>query len=245
MKKWIALLLCLALTCASCAALAWDAPFLVRSGDREQKQVAVTIDDCFNIDYVRQAYELSVHYDVPITFFILGINLEEQDAALWQAIAASRCELGNHTYGHCDLPALDNNAIYNQVMRAQACLDETLGYHYPMQVFRPPYGHMNRNGKKHVNSMIQTLGFEHAILWDVSQTDFDKCRSAVQNGSILLFHTNTLDLQCMEQLIPWLKEEGYELVTVSQMLGMEPVATSTDLYEFVSYGDWQKARGVN
>lgn len=130
-------------------------------------------------------------------------------------------------------------------MRAQACLDETLGYHYPMQVFRPPYGHMNRNGKKHVNSMIQTLGFEHAILWDVSQTDFDKCRSAVQNGSILLFHTNTLDLQCMEQLIPWLKEEGYELVTVSQMLGMEPVATSTDLYEFVSYGDWQKARGVN
>ena len=29
------------------------------------------------------------------------------------------------------------------------------------------------------------------------------------------------------------------------MLGMEPVATSTDLYEFIPYGDWQKARGVN
>lgn len=245
MKKRFALLLCLILICTSCAALAWDAPFLVRNGDREKKQVAITIDDCFNIDYVRQAYELSLRYDVPITFFILGINLEAQDAPLWQAIAASRNELGNHTYGHCDLPALDNNAIYNQVMRAQAALDDILGYHYPMQVFRPPYGHMNRNGKKHVNGMIQTLGFQHAILWDVSQIDFDKCRSAVQNGSILLFHTNTLDLKCMEQLIPWLMEEGYELVTVSQMLGMEPVATSTDLYEFIPYGDWQKARGVN
>ncbi|MGN0971442.1 MAG: polysaccharide deacetylase family protein [Aristaeellaceae bacterium] len=244
MKKWISLLLCLTLTCLSVSALAWDAPFLVRYGDREQKQVAVTIDDCFNIDYVRQAYELSQRYDVPITFFILGINLEEQDAELWRAIAESQNELGNHTYGHCDLPAMDNSGIYNQVMRAQSCLDETLGYHYPMQVFRPPYGHMNRNGKNHVNSMIQTLGFEHAILWDVSQTDFEQCRRSVQNGSILLFHTNTLDLRCMEQLIPWLLEEGYELVTVSQMLGMEPVATSTDLYEYVSYGDWQKSRGV-
>ena len=245
MQKPIALLLALTLVCASVSALAWEAPFLVRNGDRELKQVAITIDDCFNIDYVRQAYALSTQYDVPITFFILGINLEAQDAPLWQAIAASQNELGNHTYGHCSLPSLDKHAIYNQVMRAQSALDEILGYHYPMQVFRPPYGHMNRNGKNHVNGMIQALGFEHTILWDVSQTDFDKCRSAVQNGSILLFHTNTLDLRCMEQLIPWLLEEGYELVTVSQMLGMEPVATSTDLYDFVSYGDWQKARSVN
>ncbi|MGN1019862.1 MAG: polysaccharide deacetylase family protein [Aristaeellaceae bacterium] len=244
MKKCAALLLCLTLTMLSVSAMAWEAPFLVRNGDRELKQVAITIDDCFNIDYVRQTYELSMQYNVPITFFILGINLDAQDAELWQAIAASHNELGNHTYGHCDLPELDNPSIYNQVMRAQACLDEILGYHYPMQVFRPPYGHMNRNGKNHVNGMIQALGFEHAILWDVSQTEFEKCRSAVQNGSILLFHTNTLDLRCLEQLIPWLLEEGYELVTVSQMLGMAPVATSSDPYEFCSFSDWQKARGA-
>ena len=245
MKKCIALLITLMLTFASVSAMAWDAPFLVRNGDREKKQVAITIDDCFDMVYVRKAFALTQQYNVPITFFILGINLEEQDAELWQAIAASQNELGNHTFGHRNLTALDNMGIYNQVMRAQSCLDAILGYHYPMQVFRPPYGAMNRDGKKHVNSMIQALGFNHAILWDVSQIDFDQCRYAVQNGSILLFHTHEPDVNGIEQLIPWLQEEGYELVTVSQMMGMEPVATSTDLYEFVTYGDWQKARGVH
>lgn len=63
----------------------------------------------------------------------------------------------------------------------------------------------------------------------MSQTNPDKCIHNVQNGSIP-FHTLIDDDRCLQKLLPQLKEQGYEFVTVSEMLGMEPVATSTDLY---------------
>ncbi len=62
----------------------------------------------------------------------------------------------------------------------------------------------------------------------------------MKNGSILLFHTQAKDIRCLEELIPRLLEDGYELVTVSEMLDMPPVATSTDMYTYVYYHDWQK-----
>ena len=161
MKKWLALLLCLMLTISCCTAVADELPFLVRYGDRNVKQVALTIDDGYNVDYIRKAYDLSVQYNVPITFFMLGINIEAKDAELWRAIAASHNELGNHTYGHLSLPKQKRSTIYAQVMRTQAILDEVLGYHYPIQVFRPPYGNMNRSGQTHVNGMIQALSLIH------------------------------------------------------------------------------------
>lgn len=241
MKRTAALLLCLMMLLTALPAGAEEFSFSVRHGDRSRRQVAVTVDDCFNLDYTRMAYDLSVKHNVPITFFVLGIKLYPQDAELWRTIAASHNEIGNHSYGHRDLSKQPRMGVYNQVMRAQSSLDAVLGYHYPMQVFRPPYGHTNRAGSVDVNRMIQSLGYDHVILWDVSQTSFEKCKKQVQNGSILLFHTNPKDLKCLEKLIPWLIEEGYELVTVSQMLGKPPVATSTDLYEFVEYRDWQNA----
>ena len=55
---------------------------------------------------------------------------------------------------------------------------------------------------------------------------------ATENGSILLFHTNYEDLECLKVLIPMLLEEGYELVTVSELLGMVPLQSSEGTYIF-------------
>lgn len=244
MRRLVAFFLCIVLLLPVLPTCAEEFPFVVRNGSREKKQVAITIDDCFSIEMTQRAYDLSVQYNVPITFFILGINLEAKDADLWRAIAESHNEIGNHTYGHISLATLTHRQIYTQLTKAQESLDATLGYHYPMQVFRPPYGHLNRDGKKHVNQAVQDVGFDHGVLWDISQTDFTKCYPQVQNGSILLFHTNPKDLNCIEQLIPKLLEDGYELVTISEMLGKEPVATSTDLYVYQDYNEWKLEKGL-
>lgn len=55
---------------------------------------------------------------------------------------------------------------------------------------------------------------------DVSQTDAKKAFDRVQNGSILLYHANLDDLICLEEVIPRLRNEGYEMVTVSELLGL-------------------------
>ena len=70
---------------------------------------------------------------------------------------------------------------------------------------------------------IEAEGYLHAVKWDVSQTDAEKALKKVRNGSILLYHANQKDLDCLETLIPALLEQGYACVTVSQLLGLEAV----------------------
>lgn len=97
-----------------------------------------------------------------------------------------------------------------------------------MQIMRPPGGSIN--GK--VTKTIGNTGYQYVVKWDVSQTDFEQVIKDIQNGSILLFHGRQKDIRCLEQLIPWLLQQGYECVTVSDLLGIAPVATSTDIYAY-------------
>ena len=230
MKRVLALALCLVLLCS--AAHAVEEGFTVRHGDRSVKRICITVDDCKDTAMLRQIFDLGQELDVPMTFFTLGYVLLDEDRDLWREIAASDCEIGNHCYWHNSLPASDSWGIRNLLLRTQERLDEVLGYHYPMQVMRPPFGNLydSDTGVGYVLSAIESAGYSHAVLWDVSQTNPDKCIHNVQNGSILLFHTLIEDYRCLEKLLPQLKEQGYEFVTVSEMLGMAPVATSTDLY---------------
>ena len=235
MKKPLALLgaLLLALLFALPAA-AED--FKVFNGDREQKRIALTIDDCYGIEHVREALEISRENDIPFTFFVLGVVIKEEDAQLWQDVAQSRCEIGNHTYGHFNLTnGLDERTLYNQIMKTQASLDAVLGYHYPMQLLRPPFGSLNSG----VSRMIRKTGYDHAILWDVDSTDPQECYERVKNGSILLFHARAKDIACIEALLPRLLADGYELVTVSELIGKEPVVPSEEPYTLVNYYDWK------
>jgi len=46
----------------------------------------------------------------------------------------------------------------------------------------------------------------------------------VKNGDILLYHSNKKDVEGLRKAIPILLERGFELVTVSELLGLHPAA---------------------
>lgn len=54
----------------------------------------------------------------------------------------------------------------------------------------------------------------------------------MQNGSILLYHGRAKDIRCLEKLIPQLLEQGYQCVTVSQLLGLPDIVTSDEIYDY-------------
>ena len=128
------------------------------------------------------------------------------------------------------MPDLSRDGIISQLTRTQTRLDEVLGWHYAMQVMRPPYGRLSADPSHKsdlwVVEAIEDAGYVHAVRWDVSQTDPDKALRDVQCGSILLYHTNARDIRCLTRLIPDLVEAGYECVTVSELLSPAP-ATDT------------------
>ena len=216
-KRLIALTLFL-MTLSSTALATVEKGFTMYHGTREEKRLCITVDDLKDIEMVQAIFELGQQLNVPMTFFALGYVIEEKDAEVWRAIAASNCEIGNHTYAHQSLPMMGHINIIQSLQRVQDQLDEVLGYHYPMRVMRPPYGNITVNGSSsYVANAVDAAGYEHMVLWDVSQTNPEKCLKKVKNGSILLFHSIPKDLACLEILLPQLIEQGYEFVTVSEM----------------------------
>ena len=209
-------------------------PFAIHHGDRNQKRIALTMDDCYTAAYVQETFDLCQKFGVPITFYPLGCVLNEEDRNLWLTIAASDCEIGTHTQTHGNMGHGGTYRILSNLLRPQQVLDRLLGYHYPIQTVRPPYGsYADEHGNvRNTTRLIQRSGFQHVILWDVSQTNPQKALQAVRNGSILLFHARPADIRCLSCIIPQLQEQGYEMVTVTELFGMKKLATSTDLYVF-------------
>ncbi len=224
-RRFGVLLLCL--LCLTSSALAVSKGFTVRNGDRNVPRIAITMDDCQNVEQVAQTIDLCRQYGISVTFFVVGNGLKEEDRQTWQAALDAGCEIGNHTWSHVSLPHLKTSLIHYEMRQAQEQLDLVLGYHYPMQVMRPPWGLLtlekNKTSDKRVVEAIAEEGYLHAVKWDVSQTNAAKAIKQAKNGSILLFHSNPADVACLETLIPQLLEKGFECVTVSELLNLDPV----------------------
>ena len=220
------LALCLALLLPVNRAGAVEAGYTVFHGSRDDSRIAITVDDCYDAAHVTEVLDLCEAYDIPVTFFVIGSALKQDDSAVWQRALSMGCEIGNHTWDHPRLPELNGSRIISQLDRTEEKLDRVLGWHYEMQVMRPPYGSLSTDPAKksdiRVVEAIEKAGYLHAVRWDVSQTNPDQAIKDVQNGSILLYHANAKDVRCLTQLIPDLLAAGYEPVTVSALLGLEP-----------------------
>ncbi len=218
--RLFALSLCLMLIASTAFALPEN--YVVRNGDREQKKISITVDDGWDLEYLRMIHALSVELDFPITWFMVGSQFRHEDKELWEEILAHGSEIGNHTWKHSKLLSFSTSNANVQVRLCQERVDEVLGYHYPLRLLRPPYGEY-KNSEKNFLNVFYSHGVEKVVLWDVSNTDPNAAFKATQNGSILLYHTRKADYECLKVLVPMLREAGYELVTVSDLLGLEPL----------------------
>jgi len=226
MKKWLALILCLLFVCPAMAEE--DLNFVLYNADRDTNRIAITVDDCYNLKNVSAIFDICKEYNVPMTFFVCGTSMKEEHRELWTSIIDFGCEIGNHTYSHNNLHEESNTGIRYQILRNQQALDTVLGYHYEMQVFRPPYGNYNR----YVRNALIDYGYKKMVLWDVDSTKYKAAYKATQNGSILIYHANKADVNCLTELVPMLLADGYEFCTVSELLDLGPVLTSKWLYKY-------------
>ena len=240
-KRVLALILCL---CAL-VSFAWAEEtgletFAVKHGSRESKKVAITVDDCYKTatEWIAADVELCKQYGIHMTFFPIVKTgcLEEKYRNLWQSVLDAGCEIGCHGYQHLRLGSFDYWTLVKRLGRWQEELDKTLGYHYQTRWLRPPYGSIDGGKKlndKQVTSALKRYGFDHYVHWEVSETkNMEKALEDIQPGSILLFHSKKKDTRFLEQLIPVLQEQGYEMVTISELFGFDPPETSEELYVY-------------
>lgn len=130
--------MCLTLLLGSARAV--EQGYTVFHGDREKPAVALTVDDCYDIERVTEILNLCQAHRVPVTFFVVGSALRDADTEVWLRALELGCEIGNHTWSHPKLPELDARRIQEQLSRTQTRLDEVLGGHYPCRSCARPTG---------------------------------------------------------------------------------------------------------
>ena len=209
--------------------------FTVNHGSRNSKKIAITMDDMFDTEWTWKTLALCKQYGITMTFFPIGRSLKEEDRDNWRAVIEAGCEIGSHSSYHAQLKGIGEWIAIGRLGKFQEMLDKTLGFHYEVRWFRPPFGNISDSSGRASPAMvraIRTYGYEHILRWDVSNTDPDKAFEATRNGSILLYHSRHKDYVCLTVLIPRLLEAGFQPVTVSELFGFPPPETSEELYTF-------------
>lgn len=187
----------------------------VTSIDPDKPMVALTFDDGPG-KRTDELLETLEKYSAHATFFVLGTNVKRYPEEI-KKMQEIGCEVGNHSYNHEDLSKLKKKGLKEQVNTTNKMVKEITGY--GVTLMRPPYGAISDTMKDQLKQPM--------ILWNIDTLDW-KTRNAkktikavmkdVKDGDIILLHdihSETIDAAI--KLIPKLQEEGYQLVTVSEM----------------------------
>lgn len=184
------------------------------------KRAALTFDDGPHNTVTPMILDILQGKGVPATFFVLG-NRVDFYPELLQRMVAEGHEIGNHSWNHARLTRLSPAEIAAQIERTQEAVYAWTGQR-PL-VVRPPYGAINSRVSEAIPMPL--------VLWSVDTRDWEsrdrdqimaEALTAVHDGAIILFH----DLfpstaEALAEIIDALHRQGYELVTVSQLLGFE------------------------
>ena len=205
-------------------------------GDREKPYVALTFDLCQKPElpawFDRGIYDVLTRYDVPATFFMGGDWMRTHVDETLLLASNPKFELGNHSWSHPDLPSLSEEIISREIVKTQDLLYKLTGRQ--SRLFRLPAGLYD-------DLTLNVIAWHglYTIQWDVETGDPDPTIDAermnwavqnrVQNGSIIIMHANGRGwhtAEALPQMIEYLQTQGYTLVTISQLLGLEPVPSN-------------------
>lgn len=187
--------------------------------DPDKPMVALTFDDGPS-KHTARLLDILGTYGGKGTFFVLGNRIDERQDTIKRIVEEGH-EIGGHSWSHRQLTNLSNKDLTDQIMNTRAKVYEVTGV--DSTIIRPPYGAYNDD----VKSVCQNLGIV-IVNWSVDTLDwkhkdadkvYDSIMTDIKDGDIILCHDlyeSTVD--AMERVIPDLLANGYQLVTVSELL---------------------------
>jgi len=194
-------------------------PIVTASIDPSKPMIALTFDDGPS-KHTNRLLDVFASHGGKGTFFVVGNILDNQAETLKRTVADGH-EIGGHSWNHRQLTKLDDAELTSQIMNTRAKIFEITGV--DTTIIRPPYGSCNDTVKAKcaelgivpVNWSLDTLD------WKNKNPDaiYNVIMNEVTDGAIILchdLHGTTVD--AMERVIPDLIAQGYQLVTVSELL---------------------------
>jgi peptidoglycan/xylan/chitin deacetylase (PgdA/CDA1 family) len=200
---------------------------IIEHGPRGSKMVALTFDACATgmpDEFDENVAAVLLAEGVPATLFISGRWAERNPDWVVFLAQQTNFEIANHSFFHPHMKEAEDERALWELARTQATLKRLSGAR--PKYFRPPYGEVDER----VARLASQAGLT-TIQYDIASGDPDPNLSAeaiakavlnkARGGSIVVFHMNNHGVKTKEVLpvvIAGLREKGYALVTVGELL---------------------------
>jgi len=192
------------------------------------RQIALTYDDGPNAPHTLRLLEVLAKHNVYATFFLIGRYIQQQPQIAREIVQAGHV-VGNHTFTHPLLIFKSEAEIRQELIQCRDALQDAIGK--LSNLFRPPFG----GRRPAVPRVARELGLE-LVMWNVTGYDWNappaaaierKVAKQIRGGDVILLHDGghkqmgadrSQTVIATDQLIFRCKSEGYEFVTISQMM---------------------------
>lgn len=152
------------------------------------------------------------------TVFFNGYRFDGQTPHLLYTAGVLGFELGNHTFAHRDLTTLSPEEIAAEIDKTDELLKRADGKE--RHLFRAPFGKLDESVKACVKTPIIDWTIDTLDWMGKSEQDiYDSVFLQKFSGAIVLMHDgygNTVS--ALKRLLPDLKADGYQVVSVSKMI---------------------------
>jgi peptidoglycan/xylan/chitin deacetylase (PgdA/CDA1 family) len=192
------------------------------------KQIALTYDDGPNDPHTLRLLEVFARHNVRATFFLIGKYVRQRPGLAREIVAAGHV-VGNHTFTHPLLIFKRPAEIRRELADCRSALQDAIGDH--SRLFRPPFG----GRRPAVLRIARDLGLV-PVMWNVTGYDWNappaevierKVSQRIRGGDVILLHDGghaamgadrAQTVIATDRLIAKHKSDGYEFVTISQMM---------------------------
>ncbi len=232
----------------TCRTLSYASPFVVAKSGYVPRKLALTFDDGPDRQWTPAILDELKRLGVPGTFFDIGANVESMPDLVSREYDEGH-EIGNHSFTHPDLGAVSDARARAEITLTQIAIQGATGhssvlFRPPYNADSEPetpdqlapvliadaldYITVGENvDPLDWNPTIETpKGSRPRTAEDISNAvleDLKRRKGGDDEGNIILLHDAGGDrsqtVKALGMMIPKLKAEGYEFVTVSSLIG--------------------------
>ena len=200
--------------------------------DPDKPMVALSFDDGPIAGVTDKILDILQKYNARATFFVCGWRFKhKQNQEIIRRMAALGCEIGNHTWSHARLSEQNYVSVRYEIENTNDAVFSATGVR--PRCFRPPGGVNTYDAMR-----VTRENGMYIVLWSQSGNvkEFDPERIAqnvekqmvdgkeLHAGDVILLHdTHDCMVDAVEIIVPKLLAEGYQLVTVWELLNCSGV----------------------
>lgn len=188
------------------------------------KKMSISFDAAWGNEDTALILDILDQYNVKATFFLVGGWVDKYPEDVKEIYERGH-DIGNHSDTHPDMAKLSADEIKKELYNSHKKIQDLIGV--SMDLFRPPFGAYN---EKLLDTAME-CGY-YTIQWDVDSLDWKEYgvedeidrvlnHKHLGNGSIILFHNNTLYTpDALPAIIEGLQSQGYTLVPISELINL-------------------------